>query len=96
MARYQQGWPVKLVGDYAIGDLLLRPMVFTRLAADHCSAKTCAPLPVTGTDVDLWIGAIGPLSATIAHAEQDAVQLHFHEPLPAAVLSHFVSLEAVL
>lgn len=96
MARYQQGWAVKLVGDYAIGDLPLRPMVLTRLAADHCFAKTCAPLPATGTDVDLWIGAIGPVSATIAHGAEDTLQLDFHEPLPSAVLSHFVSLEAVL
>lgn len=84
--------PVKLVGEYAEAGLPFQPVVLTRLSENSCLASKCGPSPPLGTQVDVWIGAIGPLSATVAECQTDEIRMKFHTPLASAVLSHFAEL----
>lgn len=84
--------PVKLAGEYAEAGLPFQPVVLTRLSENSCLASKCGPSPPLGTQVDVWIGAIGPLCATVAKSQTDEIRMKFHAPLASAVLSHFAKL----
>ena len=82
--------PVRLTGEYAAGDSPFQPVVLTRLARDHCRASLCGEAPQPGTKVAMWIGALGPLGATVGMGEKEGVWLRFHTSLPRQFVSHFV------
>ena len=61
------------------------------LALAHlgCDLETQGGAAMTDGDVALWIGAIGPLSATATRKGESHLALRFKEPLDGRILEHF-------
>ncbi|WP_126172756.1 hypothetical protein [Altericroceibacterium xinjiangense] len=91
MARPSEEIRVRLIGDYALNSAPPQPFVVTHLASGHCTASQCGIIPPIGTEVDVWIGAYGPLSAQIQRSERNSVSFRFRSPLSGAVLHHFAA-----
>lgn len=76
-----------LPGELDTGSGGLQSVRISDLTTQNCrlSAQGIAMPP--GTTVDLWLGAIGPLSGVIAYADGCLVQ--FTGAIHPAIVSHF-------
>lgn len=81
-----------------MGTILYGECIGTREAAEvrissladvGCDLEADGTTILTGDDVDLWIGAIGPLSATATRKDGSHWALRFKEPLDGRILEHF-------
>ena len=92
MGKLAEEFAVMLNGECAERQASFQPIVLTRLAKDHCVARMMGRAPLAGTEVDVWIGALGPLGASVDREQAEGGRLMFLAPLPAKVLQHFSSL----
>lgn len=83
---------VKLAGEYMTPGRPFRPFVLTSLSQGRCRARMSGSAPSLGTEIVMWIGAIGPLAATVHGCKSDEVEMAFLTPLANAVVDHFASL----
>ena len=92
MKRRSEGVGVRLTGDYAMSGSPPQPVVLTRLASGHCLASQCGKPPPTGTEVEIWIGAVGPLKAQVDQSGPHSVSFVFRVPLDPVLLDQFETL----
>jgi hypothetical protein len=60
------------------------------LANEGCALEADLPETVLDSEFTLWIGAIGPISATASRSqEKNKVAVRFKEPLDGRILKHF-------
>jgi len=60
------------------------------LEESGCTARMETGALRHGEPVDLWIGALGPFRATVRLAGAGGERLAFDEPLPRAIVAHFL------
>ena len=61
------------------------------LACQGCELETDHGAALNEGEVSLWIGAIGPFSATATCRDANHLSLRFQAPLDPAILRHFHS-----
>ncbi|KHK90014.1 hypothetical protein [Novosphingobium malaysiense] len=59
------------------------------LADQGCDLETDRVAAVAEGEVSLWIGAIGPFTATARRKDASHLALRFKEPLDERILEHF-------
>jgi hypothetical protein len=59
------------------------------LANEGCALEADLPEAVLDSEFTLWIGAIGPISATASRSQENRVAVRFKEPLDGRILKHF-------
>lgn len=63
------------------------PVRISELTTDHCHLAAGAVLMPEGTPVDLWLGAIGPLSGVVT--SPDGQMVRFTGTIHPAIVNHF-------
>lgn len=84
-------FPVRLPGEYMVPGSPFQACELTRISTQHCRANLPGRAPSPGTEVVIWIGAVGPLRATVHDNQADDVGMRFNGPLADAVVDHFAS-----
>ena len=74
-----------------IGTMARMPVTISSLDGNQCELQ-----PGTGTStleglLDLWIGAIGPLSVTTENSGDGRYRARFNEPLDERIIAHFAN-----
>ena len=82
---------LELPGSYLVAGRS-EPVYFSQLSANGCRLGTCALKE--GQRIELHLGPIGPLGATVRWAGNNAVGVQFEVPLDAAVVSYFAGFVA--
>lgn len=76
-----------LPGELATGNGGTRPVRISRLTTENCRLSAQDTAMPGGTLVDLWLGAIGPLSGVISTTDGNLVQ--FTGAIHPAIVRHF-------
>jgi hypothetical protein len=82
---------VEVPGTYQAGTAHAREIVFDRISASGCRLNHVEPHLCVGNVIELNLGQIGPLTATIRWRRETMAGVEFHDPLEPAIVNFFAA-----
>jgi len=72
-----------------IGKSASMPVTISSLGGNECELQPGTATSILEELIDLWIGAIGPLSVTTENSGDGRYRARFTEPLDERIIAHF-------
>jgi hypothetical protein len=82
---------VEVPGSYQEDGAQPQDIMFDAISANGCRLNRVAAHLRVGDSVDLHLGPIGPLRATIRWRRDAMAGVEFHEPLEPAIVDYFAA-----
>lgn len=80
---------VDVAGSYQFKDDTPRNVFISQISANGCRLANCGGDLCVGEPVQVSLGPIGPLDATVKWLGDDTAGVEFHAPIHPAILAHF-------
>jgi hypothetical protein len=82
---------VEVPGSYRHGAAAEREIMFDQISANGCRLNRVEPHLAEGDVIELHLGPIGPIAATIRWRRDAVAGVEFHEPLEPEIVEYFAA-----